>query len=189
MQLGKEGALKLATIRHFVLDECDKMLEKLGTLILDMVCVWNRQITDPLLWMKDSHASTCSVRHQNVTCAVYGWCPVANRATSCLCIPLTSYASYSADMRSDVQDIFMLTPHHKQVMMFSATLSPEIRPICKKFMSDVRPMAHNQATFGIPVLHQLRSCWLTQSISSLLHQPCIGHMYSVFLGCTALTAV
>lgn len=41
-------------------------------------------------------------------------------------------------MRADVQDIFKMTPHDKQVMMFSATLSPEIRPICKKFMNDVR---------------------------------------------------
>ena len=30
-----------------------------------------------------------------------------------------------------------MTPHDKQVMMFSATLSPrEIRPVCKKFMND-----------------------------------------------------
>jgi superfamily II DNA/RNA helicase len=41
-------------------------------------------------------------------------------------------------MRKDVQDIFRATPHHKQVMMFSATLSKEIRPICKKFMQNVR---------------------------------------------------
>jgi superfamily II DNA/RNA helicase len=40
-------------------------------------------------------------------------------------------------MRKDVQDIFKLTPHDKQVMMFSATLSKEIRPVCKKFMQDV----------------------------------------------------
>jgi superfamily II DNA/RNA helicase len=40
-------------------------------------------------------------------------------------------------MRRDVQDIFRLTPHEKQVMMFSATLSKEIRPVCKKFMQDV----------------------------------------------------
>merc|ERR1739845_237477 len=39
-------------------------------------------------------------------------------------------------MRRDVQDIFRLTPHEKQVMMFSATLSKEIRPVCKKFMQD-----------------------------------------------------
>lgn len=42
------------------------------------------------------------------------------------------------DMRRDVQMIFKLTPHDKQVMMFSATLSKEIRPVCKKFMQDVR---------------------------------------------------
>lgn len=41
------------------------------------------------------------------------------------------------DMRKDVQEIFRNTPHGKQVMMFSATLSKEIRPICKKFMQDV----------------------------------------------------
>lgn len=37
-------------------------------------------------------------------------------------------------MRRDVQEIFRATPQQKQVMMFSATLSQEIRPICKKFM-------------------------------------------------------
>jgi ATP-dependent RNA helicase UAP56/SUB2 len=40
------------------------------------------------------------------------------------------------DMRRDVQDIFRSTPHHKQVMMFSATLNKEMRPICKKFMQN-----------------------------------------------------
>lgn len=37
-------------------------------------------------------------------------------------------------MRRDVQEIFRATPTDKQVMMFSATLSEEIRPIAKKFM-------------------------------------------------------
>jgi ATP-dependent RNA helicase UAP56/SUB2 len=40
----------------------------------------------------------------------------------------------SLEMRNDIQKIFRLTPHDKQVMMFSATLSDTIRPICKKFM-------------------------------------------------------
>jgi superfamily II DNA/RNA helicase len=40
------------------------------------------------------------------------------------------------DMRRDVQEIFKLTPHEKQVMMFSATLNKEIRVVCKKFMQD-----------------------------------------------------
>lgn len=30
-----------------------------------------------------------------------------------------------------------MTPHQKQVMMFSATLSKEVRPVCKKFMHNV----------------------------------------------------
>ncbi|ESX02250.1 ATP-dependent RNA helicase SUB2 [Ogataea parapolymorpha DL-1] len=40
------------------------------------------------------------------------------------------------DMRRDVQEVFRATPFQKQVMMFSATLSQEIRPICKKFMKN-----------------------------------------------------
>jgi len=39
----------------------------------------------------------------------------------------------SLDMRRDVQNIFKTTPHEKQVMLFSATLSLEIRPVCRKF--------------------------------------------------------
>eukprot|EP00894_Picocystis_sp_ML_P000498 jgi/Pico_ML_1/51015/g2121.t1 len=68
-QLAKEGHLKLGDVRHFVLDECDKLLD-------------------------------------------------------------------SIDMRADVQNIFTMTPHHKQVMMFSATLSAETRTVAKKFMKD-----------------------------------------------------
>ncbi|KUI60157.1 ATP-dependent RNA helicase SUB2 [Cytospora mali] len=40
------------------------------------------------------------------------------------------------DMRRDVQEIFRATPQQKQVMMFSATLSDEIKPICRKFMQN-----------------------------------------------------
>lgn len=43
-------------------------------------------------------------------------------------------------MRADVQSIFKMTPHEKQVMMFSATLSKEIRPVCKKFMNEVNKL-------------------------------------------------
>merc|ERR1719359_2259326 len=35
-------------------------------------------------------------------------------------------------MRSQVQGAFMRSPHDKQVMMFSATLPNDIRPICRK---------------------------------------------------------
>ncbi|XP_021994906.1 DEAD-box ATP-dependent RNA helicase 15 isoform X1 [Helianthus annuus] len=70
LALARDKDLGLKNVRHFILDECDKMLESL-------------------------------------------------------------------DMRRDVQEIFKMTPHDKQVMMFSATLSKEIRPVCKKFMQDV----------------------------------------------------
>jgi ATP-dependent RNA helicase UAP56/SUB2 len=40
------------------------------------------------------------------------------------------------DMRRDVQEIFRATPSQKQVMMFSATLSTQIRGVCKKFMQN-----------------------------------------------------
>lgn len=69
LALLKDGSLSLKKCKHFVLDECDKMLEAL-------------------------------------------------------------------DMRRDVQNIFLQTPHDKQVMMFSATLSDEMRGICKKFMKN-----------------------------------------------------
>jgi len=69
LALVRSRKLNLKNIKHFILDECDKMLEQL-------------------------------------------------------------------DMRRDVQEIFRSTPHEKQVMMFSATLSKDIRPVCKKFMQD-----------------------------------------------------
>ncbi|CAN8174097.1 unnamed protein product, partial [Coccothraustes coccothraustes] len=75
LALARNKSLNLKHIKHFILDECDKMLEQL-------------------------------------------------------------------DMRRDVQEIFRMTPHEKQVMMFSATLSKEIRPVCRKFMQD--------AGFGVP---------------------------------------
>ena len=52
-----------------------------------------------------------------------------------------SHSSFILDMRRDVQEIFRTTPHHKQVMMFSATLAKEIRATCKKFMANVCPTA------------------------------------------------
>ncbi|KAI0659201.1 P-loop containing nucleoside triphosphate hydrolase protein [Cubamyces menziesii] len=39
-------------------------------------------------------------------------------------------------MRRDVQEIFRAAPHHKQVMMFSATLVKDIRITCKKFVAN-----------------------------------------------------
>ncbi len=39
--------------------------------------------------------------------------------------------------RRDIQAIFKATPPDKQVMMYSATLDKEIRPVCRKFCQDV----------------------------------------------------
>jgi ATP-dependent RNA helicase UAP56/SUB2 len=49
----------------------------------------------------------------------------------------------SLTMRRDVQRIFGKTPHNKQVMMFSATLSEEVRSICKRFMHNPREIYIN----------------------------------------------
>jgi ATP-dependent RNA helicase UAP56/SUB2 len=38
----------------------------------------------------------------------------------------------NTDMRAQVQGAFMRSPHNKQVMMFSATLPDDIRPVCRK---------------------------------------------------------
>jgi ATP-dependent RNA helicase UAP56/SUB2 len=40
-------------------------------------------------------------------------------------------------MRKEVQEIFKVTPHEKQVMMFSATLKQEVRVIARKFCQTV----------------------------------------------------
>ena len=40
------------------------------------------------------------------------------------------------DMRKDVQTVFRATPVEKQVMMYSATLDDQVRPICRKFCQD-----------------------------------------------------
>jgi len=50
------------------------------------------------------------------------------------------------DMRKDVQQIFKHTPHDKQVMMFSATLSTKIRPVCRKFMHNPHEIFINDSS-------------------------------------------
>lgn len=60
----------------------------------------------------------------------------------------------SLDMRRDVQEIFRNTPHGKQVMMFSATLSKEIRPVCKKFMQDPMEVYVDEAKLTLHGLQQ-----------------------------------
>ena len=45
-------------------------------------------------------------------------------------------------MRRDVQEIFKAGPNRKQVMMFSATLSQEMKVVCRKFMKNVSRPCH-----------------------------------------------
>lgn len=88
LALIRDKHLRLSTLNHFVLDECDKMLESL-------------------------------------------------------------------DMRRDVQDIFRATPHCKQVMMFSATLAKEMRPLCKRFMqTPIEIYVDNEAKLTLRGLQQ-----------------------------------
>ena len=68
-------------------------------------------------------------------------CPFLTLRLSLLCPCVDDHLTcklVTPDMRRDVQEIFRATPHHKQVMMFSATLAKEIRVTCKKFMQNVR---------------------------------------------------
>ncbi len=62
------------------------------------------------------------------------------------------------DMRRDVQEIFRTTPMQKQVMMFSATLSDEIKPICRKFMQN--PTEHYVDEDTKLTLHGLQQYYL-----------------------------
>ena len=61
-------------------------------------------------------------------------------------------------MRRDVQDIFRATPPQKQVMMFSATLSDAIKPICRKFMQN--PTEHYVDEDTKLTLHGLQQYYL-----------------------------
>eukprot|EP01090_Pellita_catalonica_P000229 TRINITY_DN1015_c0_g1_i1.p1 TRINITY_DN1015_c0_g1~~TRINITY_DN1015_c0_g1_i1.p1 ORF type:complete len:435 (-),score=70.65 TRINITY_DN1015_c0_g1_i1:43-1317(-) len=70
----------------------------------------------------------------------------------------------SLDMRSDVQKIFKATPHTKQVMMFSATLSSEIRPVCKMFMHNPLEIYVNDGSKL--TLHGLKQYYLELEESS-----------------------
>merc|ERR1719401_2036223 len=58
------------------------------------------------------------------------------------------------DMRKDVQQIFLQTPKKKQVMMFSATMTPEIRDVCKKFMQDPHEISVDESKLTLHGLLQ-----------------------------------
>ena len=84
-------------------------------------------------------------------------------------------------MRRDVQEIFKMTPHEKQVMMFSATLSKEIRPVCKKFMQDVIMQAVLLFGFMIQLIWYLSEC--TKALASLHSSFLVGRLCLSDLEC------
>lgn len=64
----------------------------------------------------------------------------------------------SVGMRSDVQKIFKDTPVNKQVMMFTATLSDDIKVTCRKFMQNPREiLIENESKL---TLHGLRQYYV-----------------------------
>ena len=69
-------------------------------------------------------------------------------------------------MRRDVQEIFRATPHHKQVMMFSATLAKDIRATCKKFMANVLQIQSNLCV----VIHIFFSLYSLLKFLSMMRQ-------------------
>lgn len=126
LALIRSKKLSLKNLKHFILDECDKMLEQLGTFYV--LTVESSFISDDTtdrdiwkLWLFIFYSENFK--------------PIQPRFFEATKSSIFSF-SFS-DMRRDVQEIFRNTPHEKQVMMFSATLSKEIRPVCKKFMQDV----------------------------------------------------
>ena len=65
----------------------------------------------------------------------------------------------NVSMRSDVQQIFKVTPHNKQVLMFTATLSAEIRNTCRKFMRNpAEVLIENESKL---TLHGLRQYYVS----------------------------
>ncbi len=73
-------------------------------------------------------------------------------------------------MRRDVQTVFLATPKEKQVMMFSATMSPELKEIAKKFMkSPVEVSVDQQAKL---TLHGLAQFYCNVDESKKLRMLC-----------------
>lgn len=83
----------------------------------------------------------------------------------CLFSTIFFFFLFPVDMRRDVQEIFRMTPHEKQVMMFSATLSKEIRPVCRKFMQDVNTLLPSLPPLPARCLLPLRALFLQTPLS------------------------
>lgn len=73
-------------------------------------------------------------------------------------------------MRRDVQDIFMRLPKEKQVMMFSATMTDDLRNVAKKFMSNATEIYVDQR--AKLTLHGLAQYYMNVTESQKLRQLC-----------------
>ncbi|EPY89758.1 ATP-dependent RNA helicase DDX39A [Camelus ferus] len=133
LALVRNRSLNLRNVKHFVLDECDKMLEQLGKVLA--LAEWPAASEPKLSGTTGPRRAMSRHTSMSALSAVAlppGELPSLKRGSRRWhgCSALAAY------MRRDVQEIFRLTPHEKQCMMFSATLSKEIRPVCRKFMQD-----------------------------------------------------
>ena len=78
-------------------------------------------------------------------------------------------------MRADIQEIFVKTPHNKQVMMFSATMPEDLKKDCKKFLQDEvdifidegKLILHGLAQFFIYIQENKKFEKLTHLLDSL----------------------
>lgn len=78
-------------------------------------------------------------------------------------------------MRADIQEIFVKTPHNKQVMMFSATMPEELKKDCKKFLQNEvdifidegKLILHGLAQFFIYIQENKKFEKLTHLLDSL----------------------
>jgi len=76
----------------------------------------------------------------------------------------------SPEMRAQVQDIFKATPHEKQVMLYSATLSEAMRKTCRKFTNGGHEvLVDNEAKLTLHGLHQYYVVLEEQQKSRKLH--------------------
>lgn len=131
------------------------------------------QVKCNLTHLIDTRAFT----HSRTTCLMLRCCQADSVLCVCSCVlnhscnlpsnpPLSPRPSSLADMRSDIQEIFKMTPHDKQVMMFSATLSSDIRSVCKKFMSNVRTSPESAPVLPAPSPHDEALCPLPCAASA-----------------------
>jgi ATP-dependent RNA helicase UAP56/SUB2 len=58
------------------------------------------------------------------------------------------------DMRSEVQSIFRLTPHEKQVMVFSAMMNTEVRNVARLFVNPVEIYIDDETKLTLHGLQQ-----------------------------------